>query len=269
MSFFHSNTPRFLTATAPGTSTRAFQAWPNDGAGLVVAAGMSHDRFIVALLFVLVPCVVLNWNERPVPAFAGILARLQHECDPSNPEADYYWSQRTMPTERKRAAIIQDCRRIGAALLPDVRRQIACEMDDEMRGMLIVIAAALGDADSVKKAGQEMAWSDFPAVRISAAKTLRRLQDSRTFEWFLAAIDDGHFVVNSGCGTLREQFYPVRYIAQMALRELIVRYPDDRVVKTWGSLLDGMQPFETFEDLRRRRWETKMRELEAMVELKR
>ncbi|MDZ4404423.1 hypothetical protein [Prosthecobacter sp.] len=227
---------------------------------------MSHDRFIVALLFVLVPGLVLNWNERPSSAFDGILARLRHECDPTNPEADYYWSQRSMPTERKREAIIQDCRRIGAALLPDVRRQMKQELDDEMRGMLIVIAAALGDADSVKKAGREMAWSDFHAVRISAAKTLRRLQDRQTIEWFFAAMDDGHFVVNGGCGTLREKFYPVRCIARLALWEVVARHPDDSVAQRWLGLLNEMEPFETFEDLSRRMAEAKKRELEARAE---
>jgi hypothetical protein len=140
------------------------------------------------------------------------------------------------------------------------------EPDDEMRGMLVVIAAALGDADSVKKAGQEMAWSDFPAVRISAARTLRRLQDPRTIEWFLDAMDDNHFVVNGGCGTLREKFYPVRSIARLALREVASRHPVDRVAQRWLGLLNEMEPFETFEDLSRRLAEAKKRELEAMAE---
>ncbi len=227
---------------------------------------MSHDRFIIALLFVLLPCVVLNWNERPVSAFAGILVRLRHECDPANPEADYQWSQRSMPTERKREAIIEDCRRIGPNLLPDVRRQMTQELDDEMRGMLIVIAAALGDEASIESAVRQMTWSDFPAVRISAAKTLRRLQDRRTFEWFLDALDDGHFVVNGGCGTLREKFYPVRTIARLALRELIARHPDARVMQGWSDPLEGMSPSETLEDLSQRMWEAKKRELEALVE---
>lgn len=227
---------------------------------------MSHDRFIVALLFVLVPGMVLNWNERPVSEFAGILVRLRHECDPANPEADYQWSQRSMPTERKREVIIEDCRKIGPNLLQDVRRQISQELDDEVRGMLIVIATALGDADSVEPAARQMTWSDFPAVRISAAKTLRRLQERQTFEWFLDAMDDGHFVVNGGCGTLREKFYPVRTIARLALRELIARHPGDRMMQGWSAPLEGMSPSDTLEDLSRRMREAKMRELEAMVE---
>ena len=72
--------------------------------------------------------------------------------------------------------------------------------------MLVVIAAALGDGDSIKHAGRLLAWSDFPALRICAAKTLRRLQDARGFEWFLDALDDDHFVLNGACGSLRERF---------------------------------------------------------------
>lgn len=227
---------------------------------------MSHDRFIVALLLVLTPCLVLNWREASDSAFVGILARLRHECDPANPEADYFWSQRTMPTERKREAIIEDCRSIGAVLLPKIHRELECEGDDELRGMLIVIAAALGNEDSIEKAGRQMVWSDFPAVRISAARSLRRLKDRRSFEWFLAALDDDHFVVNGGCGSLREKFYPVRSIAHLALRELIDRHPDDRVMQGWNGPLEGMSPFETLEDLKQRMWESKKRELEAMAE---
>jgi hypothetical protein len=211
---------------------------------------MSRDHLIAVLLFVVVPCLVLNWSERSSPAFADILARIRHECDPANPEADYYGlSRRSMPTERKREAIMEDCRRIGAMLLPDLRIQIAREADDEVRGMLIVIAAALGDADSVKKAGQEMAWSDFPAVRISAAKTLRRLQDRRTIEWFLIALQDDHFVVNDGCGLQQERFYPVRSFAQVALREVMAdRHPGDVMVQRMSRSLNGMPLFESYEE---------------------
>lgn len=238
----------------------------NEDADRFVTLGMSTDRVLVALLFVLVPCWVLKWSGRADPAFAGILARLQHECDPDNPEADYSWSQRSMPTERKREAIIEDCRKHGVSLLPAVRLQIERETDDEMRGMLIVIAAALGDGDSIEKAGRIMAWSDFPAVRISAARTLRRLQDARAFEWFLDALDDGHFVVNGGCGIQREKFYPVRSIAQMALNEIAARHPQDRIVRQWLGPLRLLAQEESFEGLWRRMAEAKKRELEAQAE---
>lgn len=187
---------------------------------------MHHDRLIVGLLFLAVTSQVLKWREGPPSLFDGILARLRHECDPDNPEADYYWSQRSMPTERKRAAIIEDCREIGAELLPEVRQQLAHENDPEVRGMLVVIAGALGDEMAVESVGRVMVWSDFPAVRICAAQVLRRLHDRRSVEWFRSALQDPHFVVNGGCGTLRELFYPVRGIAQIALRELDVEPVD-------------------------------------------
>ncbi len=218
---------------------------------------MSHDRFIVILLFVLVPCLVLNWSERPSSAFAGILVRLRHECDPANPEADYSWSQRSMPTERKREAIIADCRQLGAGLLPEVRKQIDRETDDEMRGMLIVIAAAFGAADFIEPAARQMAWSDFPAVRISAARTLRRLKDRRTVDWFMTALQDDHFVVNGGCGTLREKFYPVRTIAQIALREVMRdSYPGEAALRRQSRVINGGPLFESELE-----WEDYLRQL--------
>lgn len=187
---------------------------------------MNHNRFIIGLLFMAVTSLVLNWQERRPSAFDDIMARLRHECDPENPDADYDWSQSSMPTERKRDAIIADCRKIGAKLLPEVRRQLARETDEETRGMLTVIAAALGDANSVKPAAEHMVWSYYPAVRISAAKTLRLLHDRRTLESFRLALKDDHFVVNGGCGTYREQFYPVRNMAQIAMREMNVEPVD-------------------------------------------
>jgi hypothetical protein len=182
---------------------------------------MNSDRILVALLFVLVLCVVLEWNEEPSPAFAGILARLRHECDPANPESDYSWFQRSMPTERKRAVILADARTIGAKLLPELRRELTLERDAEVRGMLWVMAADLGDEAAMVQAGQELEWSWFPAVRIAAARTLRRLRDRRAIGCLLQALQDEHFVVNGGCGTLREKYYPVRVLAELALQEVM------------------------------------------------
>gem|GEM_PF-1321655 len=226
---------------------------------------MSADRVLVALLFVLVPWFVLNWGGRKEPAFAGILARLQHECDPDNPEADYSWSQGTMPTERKREAIIEDCRKIGPVLLPQIHQQIERGRDEEVRGMLVVIAAALGDGDSIKHAGRLLAWSDFPALRICAAKTLRRLQDARGFEWFLDALDDDHFVVNGACGSLRERFYPVRNIARASLREIAARHPEDRAMGKWVGWLERLADGETLEHLSERMSRARVLELEAQA----
>ena len=227
---------------------------------------MSSDRLTLALLFVLVPCLVLKWREEPPPGsdgpppafFAGILARLRHECDPTNPDADYSWAQSTRPTERKREAIIAECRSIGRKLLPEVRRALERERDDELRGMLRITAAALGDEAALKLAYHEMVWSEHPAVRISAARTLRRLKDRRSIEWFLMALQDDHFVVNGACGSLREKFYPVRSLAQMALQEAMAGGALSRgEVARIREGIDGRPPYEV--ELKRRL------ELEALV----
>ena len=217
--------------------------------------GMNPDRILVALLFVLVPCGVLEWKQGPPPAFAGILARLRHECDPANPEADYSWNLRSMPTERKREVILADARKIGAKLLPELRRELAREKDAEVQGMLTVMAADLGDEAAMEQAGREMAWSGYPAVRICAARTLRRLKDRRTVEWFLAALQDDHFVVNG------EKYYPVRVLAQLALQELVATgsLSNAEVQRISQDLQGG-----TYEAERRRRLELEAQAIEAL-----
>jgi hypothetical protein len=195
---------------------------------------MNKDPVITAVLVVAVVSIALGWRNQPPmmlhAAWTEILHDLRHECDPANPEADYSWNQRSMPTERKREAIIQRCRGLGAKLLPKVRGALEFEQDDEVRGMLTVIAAALGDSTAFVPAAKEMVWSDFPALKISAARTLRRLHDPRMVPWFRIALKDSHFIVNGGCGTYRELFFPVRTLAQIALREMGVEPLDEEEI---------------------------------------
>jgi hypothetical protein len=195
---------------------------------------MKHEHLLLPIFVVAVVWLTLGWRgTAPAPALTEwpqILAELRHECDPANPEADYSWTQRTMPTERKREAILQSCRRLGASLLPQVRAAMAMDKDDEVRGMLIVIAAALGDADSRIPAAKAMTWSYYPALRISAAQTLRRLRDRELVPWFRMALKDDHFVVNGGCGLLREKFFPVRSLAETALRDFGVEPIDEETL---------------------------------------
>lgn len=178
--------------------------------------------------------LTLGWRGKtPAPPpweWWHIVAELRHECDPANPEADYSWTQTTLPTERKREAIVQRCRHLGAGLLPELRASLSAETSDEMRGMLTVIAAALGDADARLPAAKAMTWSGFPAVKICAAKTLRRLKDRDLIPWFRLALKDDHFVVNGGCGLLRERFYPLRSLAEAALRDLGAEPLDEEIL---------------------------------------
>jgi hypothetical protein len=186
---------------------------------------MNRDAFITAVLTMVVAMGVLAWRETPqsgAGVWEQVLADLRFECDPASPGTDYTWAQSSLPTERRREQIIERCRNEGADLLRKVKARIALgEEDAEMHAMLIVIAAALGDAESCMLAARAMVYSDYPAVRISAAKTLRRLRDPRTVTWFRSALYDDHFVVNGACGTLREQFFPVRALAHLALLEMV------------------------------------------------
>lgn len=195
---------------------------------------MKHDHLLLPIFVMVVVWLTLGWRgAAPAPALTEwpqILAELRHECDPANPEADYTWTQNTMPTERKREAILQRCRRLGARLLPEVRSALAAEKSDEVRGMLTVIAAALGDADSRLPAAKEMTWSYYPALKISAALTLRRLKDRELIPWFRMALKDDHFVVNGGCGLLREKFFPVRSLAETALRDFGIEPMDEETL---------------------------------------
>lgn len=197
---------------------------------------MKHEHLLLPVFIVAVAWLSLDWR-RAVPAvvptsaeWRQVLAEVRHECNPANPEADYSWAQVTLPTERKREAIVQRCLRLGAGLLPEVRAAMAAEKSDEVRGMLTVIAAALGDADARLSAAKEMTWSGYPALKISAAQTLRRLKDRELIPWFRLALRDDHFVVNGGCGIEREKFYPVRSLAESALRGLGADLQDEETL---------------------------------------
>lgn len=180
---------------------------------------MSKHHLITATLLVLVTSLALRWRETPVRQWdwQPILEAVRHECDPENPGADYSFTQSAMPTERKRAALLQRCLDLGPGLLPWVKDSLRREPDEEVRGMLTVFAAALGDADSIKPAARAMNGHDFPALKITAAKALLPIRDPRLIAWFRLAMNDWHFVVNGDCGLQREQFYPVRAIAAKAL----------------------------------------------------
>jgi hypothetical protein len=164
---------------------------------------MIKDHLFTATVIILITSFTLQWRKSPIlhREWQPILAAVRHECDPANFDADYSFTQKTLPTERKRAALLQRC----------------LESDEEVRGMLTAFAAALGDADSIQPTARAMNGHDFPALKITAAKALLPIRDPRLVTWFRIAMNDWHFVVNGDCGLQREQFYPVRAIAAKAL----------------------------------------------------
>jgi hypothetical protein len=180
---------------------------------------MSKDHLLTAVVIILITSFTLHWRKSPIQqeAWQSILEAVRHECDPANFDADYSFTQKTLPTERKRAALLQRCLDLGPGLLPYIKDTIPHESDEEVRGMLTAFAAALGDADSIQPTARAMNGHDFPALKITAAKALLPIRDPRLVTWFRIAMNDWHFVVNGDCGLQREQFYPVRAIAAKAL----------------------------------------------------
>lgn len=181
---------------------------------------MSKDHFIAAAFLLVVTSITLQWREPSPPSdWRQILADLRHECDPANPDADYSTVQSVMPTERKRAAILERCLEVGPDLLPWIKAAREAETDDELRGMLTVIAASLGDVPSRLPTAKAMIGEFFPALKISAAHVLRPIQDPALVPWFRTAMEDWHLITSSGCGIQGEVYFPVRTIAALALNE--------------------------------------------------
>jgi hypothetical protein len=86
----------------------------------------------------------------------------------------------------------------------------------------------MGDDSKVIPAAKLMAFSESPAVRLCAARELAKLRDPRTTEWFdYAARNDDRRVRNEGCGRSAEFFYPVRTVAELALRDMGIQFKSD------------------------------------------
>ena len=188
--------------------------------------GVNWSRLIfVSVALVLLGLAMSRWLKKDSsdllnPAADVVFLRLQRECDPGNPNADYAWATSAPPTERQRLALLEQCRKAGLAWLPSLSVWQKKAGDSELGQMLQVAALAMGDRDQWLPVCHLMVWSDHPAVRLSAARELRRLRDPRVAEWFESALDDARFVLNSDCGTGPERFYPVRVVAELALRDL-------------------------------------------------
>jgi hypothetical protein len=118
--------------------------------------------------------------------------------------------------------ILERLHELREAAAPEVARRLEQPRNDEFVEMLIVLAAGLGDCSMITPAAKLMAYSEYPAVRLSAARELRMLRDPQTLEWFeYAALHDDRCVRNDGCGRTVELFYPVRTEAELALRDFM------------------------------------------------
>jgi hypothetical protein len=169
-------------------------------------------------------------STRPHPARPEVLAllsELEAECHPESMWNNYVWSTNAPPTEKHRRLILERLHELRGAAAPEAGRMLNEHRNDEFGEMLMVLAAALGDRTMITPAAKLMAYSEYPAVRLSAARELRTLRDPQTLEWFeYTALHDDRCVRNDGCGRTVELYYPVRAEAELALREMLAPIAD-------------------------------------------
>jgi hypothetical protein len=188
-----------------------------------------HGPWIAAsagAVVVLVAGWLSDIRERPERSeVQALLLRIESECNPDSPANNYEWSSNAPPTEKHRREILERLHELREAAADEVRVRLLKKRIDEFGEMLVVIAAAMGDETKIIPAAKLMAYSEHPAVRLSAARELMKLRDSRTVEWFeYAACNDDRRVRNDGCGRTAEYYYPVRTVAVLALKDMGVEF---------------------------------------------
>lgn len=151
----------------------------------------------------------------PVNKVAQALKKLKSECDNPKVSNESYWTSYCSATELKRCYYIAELKSAGEMAVPEVQRELSAAKS-EYREMLVVALAALGDNTSIWQAGRLMLRAKRPAVRVSAASELRRLQDKRLMEPFKQALRDPFKRMDGACVN-RGVIYPVRLIASGGL----------------------------------------------------
>jgi hypothetical protein len=182
----------------------------------------SAGALLVAIIAWMVPSAdaPVSRNDPDRPKVEALLAQLEQECDPDSPWNDYASSSKAPPTERHRRMILEQLHGMSAVALAEVKARLENPPHNEFGQMLIVLAAAFGDATKVIPAARLMAYSEHPAVRLCAARELAKLRDPLTIEWFeYAATHDDRCVRNDDRGSFVEYFYPVRAVAGLALKD--------------------------------------------------
>ena len=208
---------------------------PNGGRGLIVPWQMICHCFSPILASCTGALLVLGigflWRIEPPPGEAEVrvlLSNLEKECHPESPANAYAWSSNAPPTERHRRELLERLHALKAAAAAEVRCRLQEQRCDEFGEMLVVLAAALGERAMIRPSAMLMAYSDHPAVRLCAARELRKLRDPQTIEWFeYAASQDDRCVRNDGCGRSTELFYPVRAAAVLALKDMGIELSSD------------------------------------------
>lgn len=236
-------------------ATHRFAPWFASGFGALLVVAVGWMAPLRSGLDLPVPEHRDAWEVRT------LLTQLEQECEPDSPMNDYAWSSNAPPTERHRRQMLERFHEIEAVALAEVHARLRKPRDDEFGEMLVVIASAMGDKTLVPMTARLMAYSEHPAVRLCAARELRRLRDPRTTEWFdYAANNDDRRVRNDGCGRAAEFFYPVRTVAALALKEMGIEFKSTEQLQRENEMMRREQELRR---LRERIIEAHTREMEA------
>lgn len=159
----------------------------------------------------------------------AVLERLKAECNPRSITNEYVFSMTAQPTEAARGGLLNELvlLRNEEPVLKVIRQRLARRDTTEYSEMLQVLMLGLGDRESLRSVGELMVLSEYPAVRICAARVLRRLHDVESGEYFIDALGDARFVRNDACGMHPGKYFPVRTIAALALHEMNLPAPLD------------------------------------------
>jgi hypothetical protein len=184
------------------------------------------NGLVTALVLSAVTWLALNVRtvpQREVPLSSEATAWLEAmrvECDPNTVGNDYEWSQATQPTERRRMDLLKVLHNLPESAVLEVAG-ITHNLNDEFGQMRVLAALNREKEKSVLDVCRLMVWSGYPAVRVCAARLLRDLRLPICAEWFTLALQDERVVMNNACGLdVDGKLYPVRLLAELALREL-------------------------------------------------
>lgn len=180
------------------------------------------------------PVLILRFQAGPqahsrAEKTLAVLERLKAECNPRSATNEYIFSTTAQPTEMARGKILNELALLAdeEPVLEVIRRRLDRSDTTEYAEMLQVLMLGLGDRESLRPVGVLMVLSEYPAVRICAARVLRRLHDVESGEYFTDALGDARFVRNDACGIHPGKYYPVRTIAALALHEMNLPAPLD------------------------------------------
>jgi len=151
-----------------------------------------------------------------------LLASLIKECDLYSDNNNYEFSNGPQPTEWARLEIIKQLKALGAsALSVTIKLRDSRASYDEAKEMLILVSAALGYRGALAEASELVADSNYPAVKVCAARELRKLHDPSTKDDLCRAMSDTLFYRGCACGEAKDGgWYPVRLLAWLALKDL-------------------------------------------------